>query len=204
MIDPPGEAGRFVLGHQFGHQGRWSAYVAGMATGSKRRRGDSWQPRVYAGLHPVTGKRGYVTTFVQGSEREADRALRRLLDEVEDASRVPAVGRRTFRDAAEKWLAACRPDMSPATVMTTEDYLQRYLLPYLGDRPVERIGAEDLDALYGELRSRAGRGGRSLSPALTTSRAHALEIRGPTRARSPSGSTTSGGPGAAERGPLWS
>jgi len=117
--------------------------------------------------------RQYVTKTVRGSEREADRALRRLVDEVDEGSRLPATGRRTFRDAADKWLAASRPDMSPATVMTTEDYLRRYLLPYLGDRPVERIGAEDLDALYGELRSRPGRNGRPLSPA-TVVRVHGI------------------------------
>jgi len=144
-----------------------------MATGSKRRRGDAWQLRVYAGLHPVTGKRRYVTKFVRGSEREADRALRRLVDEVEEGSRVPAAGRRTFKDAAHKWLAASRPDMSPSTVMTTEDCLERYRIPYLGDRPVERVGAEDLDALYGELRSRAGKNGGPLSPA-TVVRVHGI------------------------------
>lgn len=144
-----------------------------MASGSKRRRGEGWELRVYAGLHPLTGKRRYVTRTVQGTERDADRALRRLLDEVDEGSCVAATGRRTFREAAEKWLVASRPNMSPATVMTSEDYLKRYLLPYLGERPVERIGAEDLDALYGELRSRAGQAGRPLSPA-TVVRVHGI------------------------------
>jgi hypothetical protein len=63
--------------------------------------------------------------------------------------------------------------MSPSTVMTTEDYLERYLIPYIGDRPVEPIGAEDLDALYGELRTRKGKRGKPLSPA-TVVRVHGI------------------------------
>ena len=144
-----------------------------MATGSKRRRGEAWELRVYAGVHPLSGNRQYVTKTVRGSERDADRALRRLVDEVDEGSRVAATGRRTFRDASEKWLAAARPNMSPGTVMTTEDYLARYLIPYIGERPIERIGAEDLDAVYATLRSRTGRSGRPLSAA-TVVRVHGI------------------------------
>ncbi|GAC1531442.1 MAG: hypothetical protein NVS3B12_07460 [Acidimicrobiales bacterium] len=36
-----------------------------MASGSTRRRGEGWELRVYAGLHPLAGKRRYVTKTVQ-------------------------------------------------------------------------------------------------------------------------------------------
>ncbi len=143
-----------------------------MATGSKRKRGDSWELRVYAGLDALTGRRRYVTRSVRGSERDADRALRRLVDEVEEGGR-PSAKRRTFADAAERWLAAARLDLSPSTVMTTEDFLRRYLLPALGDRPIERIGAEDLDALYTSLRKQGRAGGKPLAPA-TVIRVHGI------------------------------
>jgi len=47
------------------------------------------------------------------------------------------------------------------------------LAPSLGDRPVEGIAAEDLDALYGSIRRGRGRGGRPLAAA-TVVRVHGI------------------------------
>jgi hypothetical protein len=94
MIGPPASAVRSASAHQFAHQRSRRAYHA--AGGSKRRRRDAWELRVYAGLHPLIGARQYVTKTVRGSEREADRALRRLVDEVDEGSQLPAPGGALF------------------------------------------------------------------------------------------------------------
>ncbi|MDH3753816.1 MAG: hypothetical protein OEU32_08075 [Acidimicrobiia bacterium] len=53
--------------------------------GSIRQRGErSWELRVYAGRDPESGRKQYVTRTVKGSKREADRALSRLVGQVDD------------------------------------------------------------------------------------------------------------------------
>ncbi len=50
--------------------------------GSMRKRGDSWELRVYAGTDPETGKRQWRSATTKGTRRAAQRAL------VEFAARV--------------------------------------------------------------------------------------------------------------------
>jgi hypothetical protein len=50
--------------------------------GSVRKRGDSWEMRVYAGTDPETGKRKWVRATTKGTRRAAQREL------VEFAARV--------------------------------------------------------------------------------------------------------------------
>jgi integrase len=52
-----------------------------------RRRGDSWELRVYLGVDAVTGKRRYANKTVRGGKREAQRALAAFIT---DAQRGPA------------------------------------------------------------------------------------------------------------------
>jgi len=49
--------------------------------GSIRQRGGTFQVRVYAGVDPVTGKANYLTESTR-DEKEADRILRRLIQQV--------------------------------------------------------------------------------------------------------------------------
>jgi hypothetical protein len=50
--------------------------------GSMRKRGDSWEMRVYAGTDPETGKRKWVSATTKGTRRAAQQEL------VEFAARV--------------------------------------------------------------------------------------------------------------------
>jgi len=100
--------------------------------------------------------------------------LTQLLADLDQGKVTPGT-RRTFEDAATQWLTMASPDMSPGTVVTTEDFLKRYLYSSLGHVPVSQIGTEHLDALYGRLR-RKGPAGRPLSPS-TISRIHGIAHR---------------------------
>jgi integrase len=44
-----------------------------------RRRGPSWELRVYLGRDPVSGKKRYATRSVRGSKQGADRVLRDMV-----------------------------------------------------------------------------------------------------------------------------
>lgn len=81
--------------------------------------------------------------------------------------------RGTFEELLEEWLAHAEPDFSPKTALETRRFLNRAVIPRLGDRAVDKLRASDLDALYRELRSSGGQGGRPLAPA-TVRRIHGI------------------------------
>jgi integrase len=69
--------------------------------GTIRRRGGSYQVRVYAGVDPVTNKANYLTESTS-DEKEAKRILRRLLAEVDEQRN--ARRRATLGTAIDAWL----------------------------------------------------------------------------------------------------
>jgi len=67
-----------------------------------------------------------------------------------------------------------QPDLSPKTVRETRGYLDRNLIPSLGDVRLDRLRADQLDAYYyRHLRTRGGRSGQPLAPA-TIRRIHGI------------------------------
>ena len=57
--------------------------------GFKRKRGDSWQLIVYAGMDEDTKKKKYIRKTVKGSEKKADLELAKLITEVSSNQYVP-------------------------------------------------------------------------------------------------------------------
>lgn len=114
--------------------------------GSIVRRGGSWQLRVYA-----DGK--IITRTVKGSYRDAERALARLVVEVDEGRMVPTKGR-TVATLARAWLEARSPDWSPKVAHEYARWVERELLPNMGKTPLSRFRAEDIDRYYASLRRR--------------------------------------------------
>lgn len=75
--------------------------TTGRQRGSVRKRGNSYQVRVYAGVDPVTGRANYLTESAP-SQKQAARTLRRLTAEVEE-QRV-ARTKATLATAIDAWL----------------------------------------------------------------------------------------------------
>lgn len=122
-----------------------------MPRGHIRQRGDTWELRVSAGTDPLTGRRRVVTRTFRGSRRDADRALTRLLGELDDgAHRGPDA---TLATLLDRWWAHARTRWAPATRRGYATYRHTYLDPHRAKR-VGNITPEWLDHLYADLLTR--------------------------------------------------
>ena len=125
-------------------------------SGSLRSRGgDAWELR-YAGA----------TRTFHGKEAEANRALARLVVEIEEGRTVPSRGR-TVRTLADAWLELKASDLTPENLADYRRFFDRKFLPELGNIPLAKLTTADIDAFYAKLR-RSG-----LSPA-TIKRKHSI------------------------------
>ncbi|MFL6184118.1 MAG: site-specific integrase, partial [Actinomycetes bacterium] len=139
-----------------------------MAEGFIRQRGNAWQVIVHAGRDPLTGKRRNLTGTAR-TKREAQALRARLLTQVNE-------GRRPVTDATvaqllERWLEMA--DLAWSTRVTYRGYIERTILPTLGQLPLRRLDTATLDRFYTTLRTRGGTGGRPMAPA-TVRQVHAI------------------------------
>lgn len=115
--------------------------------GSIRRRGNSLQVNVYAGVDPLTGRRLYLSESTT-DEREAERIMTRLLAQVDEQRN--ATTKATFRATLAEWLKML--EVEDTTREAYEIYIRRYINAALGDEPVAKISARMLEGFYAELR----------------------------------------------------
>lgn len=154
----------------------------------------------------LTGRRRQVWRTARGTRRDAERALRRLLVELEDA-RDAAAGPPTLAAFAARWLEQVRAARSPLTHRAYEQQLRSHLLPALGALRLDRITPAQVAAYYTHALTRGrvnGRGGLSRTTVHTHHRIlcqlFGLAVRWEIVARSPMGRVES--PGRAPRS--WS
>jgi integrase len=105
-----------------------------------------WQVRYGNGRDPVKGKYRQASRQVNGSRRDAQKALSALITEV-DAGKVNRATA-TYFDLAEQWLAKNKRIQSPTTQRTYRNLLENHVYPALGNRRVNVIQTRDLDNLY--------------------------------------------------------
>ena len=131
--------------------------------GSIRRRGASWELRVYLGRDPVSGRQRYASRTVQGPRSRADRVLRDMVAAAEAG--VTHHAGATFGELCDAWLAAARHQLAANTVVETRRILDTVLVPALGDVRLAELRAEHLDELYARLLRSGGANGKPLSGA---------------------------------------
>ena len=94
-------------------------------TGHIRERSPgSWELRYSLGTNPATGKRRVATTTVEGSRKDAEIELRRLLRTVDTGE--------TVAEWLATWLAAVREEVSPKTHERYAEIVGNFLVPELG------------------------------------------------------------------------
>lgn len=139
--------------------------------GFMRKRGESWELRVFLGTDPVTGKQRYATKTSRGGKREAQRQLAEMITEVERGQSITTNA--TVGELLEAWLEMASRDFSPKTVKETRGVIDRNLLPHIGSTPLKKLRPSDLDRLYQRLQASGGAGGKPLAPA-TVRRTHGI------------------------------
>jgi integrase len=103
------------------------------------------------GYDPDTGKRIQKWITVHGTRAEADRQLRVMLTGMDRGKPVTSSDRR-LGAFLEDWLRDyAQPNLNPRT---TEDYaskIRSHLIPALGDIPLDKLTARQIQALYASL-----------------------------------------------------
>jgi integrase len=124
-----------------------------MARGHVRKRGDSsYQAIVYAGIDPVTKRQRYLRQTAH-TQREAERALTRLLSQV-DEQRTPNTNA-TVGYLLDRWLELAQLELT--TRDTYQAYLRRHVRPVLGGMPLRKLTVDVLDRFYLRLARHGGR-----------------------------------------------
>ena len=106
--------------------------------GNIRQRGTgSWELRVFVGRDPATGRKRYLTKTVRGGKRQAQRELVTLVYTAQQGA--VSRSRSTVADLLAAWFDHACSDLSPKTVRETRGYLDRNLIPHLGEIRVDRL-----------------------------------------------------------------
>src|SRR5215469_15622620 len=101
-------------------------------TGHLQQRGPrTWRLSVYVGRDARTAKKRYVQRTVHGTKREAERALARLVTEV-DEGRHSASAAGTFGNLLDRWLEIKEQRVDSSTISSYRWLTERYVRPGLG------------------------------------------------------------------------
>ena len=117
--------------------------------GHIRKRGDSWELRVYVGTDTVTGKERTVTRTFRGGKREAQRALAEFVADAQRGRLVRTSA--TVGELLEAWFEQASRDFAPTTIVETRGFIDRNLVPALGHIQLNRLKPADLDRYYTRL-----------------------------------------------------
>lgn len=115
--------------------------------GSIRKRGNSLQVLVYAGLDPLTGQRLYLSESTT-DEAEAKRILNRFRAEVD--AQQNARTKATLGAGMDAWLRI--HEVEENTRQGYEAYTRNHIKPALGHVPVGKVTARLLEEFYADLR----------------------------------------------------
>src|SRR5580704_12375111 len=118
---------------------------------------------VYVGRDARTGRKRYVQRTVHGTKREAERALARLVTEV-DEGRHSASAAGTFGNLLDRWLETKAQSVDPATISNYRWVTEKYIRPGLGRSRLASLQAADIDSFYVRLAAQPGDRGKMLSP----------------------------------------
>lgn len=126
-----------------------------MSRGHIADRGDGkWRLYVYAGTDTITGKQRQITKVVRGSRRDAERALTKLLGEVDGGAHTG--GDVTFGQVLDAFLTHKVLSVQPTTLDTYRASIG-YVTDHLRDLPVRKLTVAHLEQLYAWLLTKGRR-----------------------------------------------
>ena len=120
--------------------------------GNIEERGGALRVRLYAGTDPVTGKQVYYRDTIQGTNKAAWKKAENKLAEFQAkvAKQRSAQSSVTLAYALSEWMRT--NELAKSTRKTYEGYIDRTIMPALGETPVHKLSARILEGLYTELR----------------------------------------------------
>lgn len=126
-------------------------------SGAVQRKGKRWVGRFYEDVPGSTERKRTSVTLGSVSamtKSEARRKLRSMLERNglnEDKHLERVINTRTFRQEAEWWRDNKLPMYKPSVQETMGSHLDKYLIPFLGDIPLEQVTERRVQALVAEL-----------------------------------------------------
>ncbi len=123
---------------------------------------DRWRLTVSLGRDYINGGHKRARCVFRGSKREAERALRLFINELESGLRADKK-KLVFADFATTWLEERRQSGNyTLNTIKKNEYMLRVLMPYLGDVRLSDIDSMAISSLFVKLRNDR-EGGRPLS-----------------------------------------
>ena len=117
-------------------------------TGHIRERSlGSFELRYDLGTDPATGKRRIATATVRGTQREAERELRRLLRALDTGEHVDP-HRMTVREWLMTWVTATRQEIAPRTAERYAEIVNNFLTPALGNLQLVKLAPAHIQDAY--------------------------------------------------------
>jgi integrase len=136
-----------------------------LSRGHVREHGAGWAVVLEMDRDPRTGRRRQRWVSGFGSKREAERAIPRILVELQSEDRTGSPTRETTASYLRHWLGTL-PDRGLRTT-TIDGYrtsVEHHLVPSLGTTQLRRLTTDQLDDCYAALLARGKRDGTGLSP----------------------------------------
>lgn len=116
--------------------------MATITTGNIQQRdkkGRKWQITVDLPHDPVTGKRVRKYKTVEGTKKEAERAMHEYIRELEKGYYVTNA-KITVAEWIQTWLEVfITPNVSPTTLSRYQGMIRRYIIPLLGSVQVQEL-----------------------------------------------------------------
>jgi hypothetical protein len=137
--------------------------------GHVRRRGKKWSIVLDVGTDEH-GKRKQKWHSGFATRREAEAELTKLLGQIQTGTYVAPTRRTVGEFLTDEWLPAMRHTIRPLTLESYERACRNHLVPQLGDVPLQRHTAAQVNAAYATLLGRLAPG--------TVRQAHAVLHRG--------------------------
>ena len=120
----------------------------------RSRKPGVWELVVDLGRDPLTGRRRQRSKTFHGTKREASRALRSLLDDVEQGRLTGTAT--TVSDLLERWTDHAQDNLSPTTLREYRRLIDKRIAPALGPVPLIKLTTPQLDDFYLALSREAG------------------------------------------------
>ncbi len=124
---------------------------------------NTWRLSVYVGRDARTKRKHYAQLTVHGTQRQAERALARLVTEV-DEGRHAASAPGTFGELLDRWLETKAASVESSTIASYRWVADKYIRPALGGSRLATLQPADLDAFYARLSKGGGANEGPLSP----------------------------------------